>query len=187
MGPLLLVLLLSTALAPAGSNSDYIRAAEKIDLIVADRAPGGSTISLSSEEINAYARGELAKAEVEGIRDTKVELGEALVTASALVDFARLSQARGGASGWLVSRLLSGEQPVSVTVRVQSKGGQARVDIERVEISGLQLEGDMLDLLVDNFFLARYPDAVIGEPFELEHNIEEIRVRPARVDIKIGG
>ena len=149
MGRILLALLVSTGLAPTGSNSDYIRAKQKIELIAADRAPLGSTISLSFEEINAYARGEIASAVPEGIRNTKVELDHGSATGSALVDFAKLLEAREDSSGWLLGRLLDGERPVSVTVRLQSSEGQARVDIDRVEISGVALEGATLDFLVD--------------------------------------
>ena len=55
-------------------------------------------------------------------------------------DFGKLRRAQGHPPGWLMSKLLDGERPVRVTVRIRSANGQATVDVERVEISGLQID-----------------------------------------------
>jgi hypothetical protein len=76
---------------------------------------------------------------------------------------------------------------VAVTVEVQSANGRCTVYLRKVEISGVSATGTVLDLLVKTFFLPLYPDAKIGEPFELGHRIEWIAIRPAAVYVKING
>lgn len=87
--------------------------------------------------------------------------------------------------GWLMARLLAGERPVRVKARIRSGGGRATVDLERVEISGLTVSGAALDFLIRNFVLPYYPEAKIGQPFELAHRIERLEVRPSEVRVLI--
>src|ERR1035441_3155628 len=82
-----------------------------------------------------------------------------------------------------MSKLLDGERPVSVTARIRSSAGRATVDIERVEISGIVIDGRTLDFLIQNFLLPMYPDAIIGRPFELGHRIDRIDVSPSAVAV----
>jgi hypothetical protein len=85
-----------------------------------------------------------------------------------------------------MSKLLDGERPVSVTARIQSGGGKATVDVQSVEISGLTVDGKMLDFLIQNFLLPMYPDAVVGKPFELGNRIDRLDIQPGSVTAIIG-
>jgi hypothetical protein len=55
-----------------------------------------------------------------------------------------------------------------------------------VEISSVTIDGKTLDFLIQNFLLAKYPDAIVGRPFELGHRIERLDVQPAAVGVVIG-
>jgi len=94
------------------------------------------------------------------------------------MDFGKLRRAHGYQTGWLMSKLLDGDRPVSVTARIRSAGGRATVDLQRVEISGVAIDGRTLDFLIENILLPLYPDAVVGRPFELGHRIERLEVGP---------
>jgi len=85
-----------------------------------------------------------------------------------------------------MSKLLDGERPVRVTVRIRSANGQATVDVERVEVSGLQIHGQTLDFLIDNFLLALYPDARVGQPFEIGSRVDRIETAPGAATVVIG-
>ena len=98
----------------------------------------------------------------------------------------KLRRALGYQTGWLMSKLLDGDRPVSVTARIRSAGGRATVDLQRVEISGVAIDGGTLDFLIENVLLPLYPNAVLGRPFELGHRIEKLDVRPAAVAVLIG-
>jgi hypothetical protein len=110
-----------------------------------------------------------------------VVLGDGKATGIALIDFLKLRHARGVESGWIMRQLLKGERPVKVTTRIESGQGRATVHLERVEISGVPISGSALDFLVDKFLLTLYPEAKIGRPFELQHRVDRVEIRPAEV------
>ena len=73
-------------------------------------------------------------------------------------------------------KLFEGEREVAVTARIRSGGGQGTVDVERVEISGVAIEGAMLDFLIENYLKPNYPNARIGQPFPLHKHVDRIEV-----------
>jgi len=73
-----------------------------------------------------------------------------------------------------------------VTARVRSGGGRAQVDVERVEISGVTIDGGTLDFLIQNVLLPLYPTAAVGRSFELGHRIDRIEVGPGAAEVVIG-
>jgi len=172
---------MATALAAA--YTDYASAKRKLDLIGSDRLQPGARVELTDLELNAYAQHEAPP----GVRDPRLEIAASgLATGSAVVDFNRLQRAQGHPPGWLMTKLLEGERPISVTARVTSANGQARVDVERVTVSGMEIDGRTLDFLIHNFLLAVYPDAAVDRPFELSHHIDRLEVRPRGVNVVIG-
>jgi hypothetical protein len=166
-----------------GSRSEYASAQRKLELIENDRLKPGSKVTLSQRELNAYVEQELPKVAPEGVREAKLELGPSAATGSALIDFVKLRSAQGKPPGWLIRQMLQGEHPVTVKARINSGGGRATVDVQSVEVSGVTIEGRMLDFLIHNYLLPYYPDAKVGEPFELGHGIDRLDIQPARVDV----
>lgn len=166
-------------------TSDYDSARKKIEDIEQNKPRAGSAVELSLSEINALARWEVAAA-TEGVRNPRVELGNGTASGSALVDFLKLRGAAAPAPNWLLRTILEGERPVTVTARIRSASGRATVDVQRVEVSGIPVSGTALDYLIRNFVLTRYPEAKIGQPFQLSHRVERLEVRPAGVRVLIG-
>jgi hypothetical protein len=166
--------------ALASVSGDYISATQKFDLIESERLKPGSRLDLSAGELTAYAVVEAPP----GVRNPRIQLvSPEVATGTALIDFGKLERAHGYHPGWLMSKLLDGERPVSVTARIQSAAGRARVDVQRVEIAGLEVDGRTLDFLIRNFLLALYPDAAVGRPFDLGHRIEKLDVQPKGVGV----
>jgi hypothetical protein len=123
----------------------------------------------------------------DGVRNPRLELvANGLARGTALIDFARVQRSQGNPPGWLMAMLLEGERPVSVSVRIHSSKGQATVDVERVEISGMSIEGAALDFLIQHFVLGLYPSAVVGRPFPIGHRVERVDVRPRGVTVVVG-
>ena len=171
------------ATAAAGAFDLYSSVQQKFDLISSDRLRAGARIELSTAELNAYAQHEVPA----GVRNPKLELlagGE--VTGSAMVDFGKVRRAQGEEPGWLMSKLLDGERPVSVTVRIHSSAGTANVDVERGDVSGVEIDGTVLDFLIQNVLLPLYPNAMVGRTFGLSHRIDRLEVGPAGVSVVIG-
>lgn len=170
-------------MALGAASSDYLSAKRKIGLIESDGLKAGTRVELTAAELNAYVERELP----EGVRNPKVRLvAREMASGAALVDFGKLRRAQGYQPGWLMSKLLDGERPVSVTARIRSSAGRATVDVQRVEISGIAIDGRTLDFLIQNLLLPLYPYAVVSRPFELGHRIEKLDVGPAAVVVLIG-
>jgi hypothetical protein len=174
-------LALTTALCAA--YTEYSSARRKLDLIESDRLRSGARVELSEGELTAYAQHEAPQ----GVRDARLEIAPSgLATGSAMVDFNEVSRSQGHPPGWLMAKLLEGEHPVSVTARVTSANGQARVDVERVTVAGIEIDGATLDFLIQKVLLPLYPDAAVDRPFELAHRVERIEVHPRGVTVVIG-
>ena len=169
-----------------GVSADYAAARRKFDLIESGRVQPGGRVTVSAPELNAWVREQARQAFPDGVRNPTVALGTASATGSALVDFGKVRRAQGHAPGWLASKLLDGERPVQVAVRLRSAGGRATVDVDSVEVSGVTIDGPLLDYLIRNYLLPNYPGAKIGEPFELGHRIERLEVRPAAFAVVFG-
>ena len=161
---------------------DYSSVKRKFSEIEAERLRPGTRVVMSPREIDAYA----AREAPAGVRNPRVELQSGVAKGAALIDFGKIRRAQGYKPGWLMSKLLDGEHPVSVTARIRSGNGQATVDVQSVEISGIQIDGRTLDFLIQNFLLPMYPTAAVGRPFELGHRIERLDVEPGSVGVVIG-
>jgi hypothetical protein len=177
----LFCLLLAIAIASSAAD-DYASAQKKFDQIAAGNLRAGTRVVLSARELTAWSEQQVPT----GVRNPKVELGANAAIGSALIDFGKLRRAQGHPPGWLMSKLLDGERPVRVTTRIRSANGKATVDVERVEISGLLIDGQMLDFLIQNFLLAMYPDAIVGQPFEIGSRVDRIEVAPSAATVVIG-
>jgi len=175
--------LLAVPLLVYSSRSEYTSVQRKLDLIESERLRPGSKVTLSEHELNAYVEQELPKVVPHGVREPRLELGAGTATGSALVDFVKLESARGNPPGWLMRQLLEGEHPVTVKARIASGNGRATVDLQRVEIGGIAIEGRMLDYLINHYLLPYYPGAKVGEPFEMSHRIDRLEVQPTHVDV----
>jgi hypothetical protein len=81
--------------------------------------------------------------------------------------------------------LIEGERPLKVSIRVESANGRATVFLTHVELSGVTLDGSVLDFLIKHIVQPRYPDIKINEPFDLDFNIDRIEIQPPGVRVMI--
>ena len=180
------VWLILVGLLQGGTHSDYLSAKQKVRAIESDRLKPGTRVTFTSPEITAFVAAEAKSVVPEGFRDPKVELGEGEATGTAWIDFGKIRRAQGQQPGWLLSKLLDGEHPVLVRARMSSGSGRATVNVLRVEVSGVGLEGRPLDFLIQTYLKAYYPEAKVDEPFELGHRIDRIEVKPSGATVVIG-
>jgi hypothetical protein len=157
----------------------------KLDSIEAQHLKRGSTVTFTPEEINAWARVKVPEIVPKGIRDQHVDLSTGAAVASGLVDFLKMRQGKGQATNWFMSRLIEGERPLKVSLRLESGGGRCTVYLTRVELSGVSANQTVLDFLVKTFFMPLYPDAKINQPFDLDYDIDRIDIRPRGVTVTI--
>lgn len=159
----------------------------KLDAIESGKLRPGASVLFTPGEIHDWLKDHATVLASYGVRNLRVALGTGRVTAYAQIDFLKLKQtATGEAPGWIGKELLAGERPVSVTVRVQSRAGRARVDVERVEISGVPVEGAALDFLIRAYLIPAWPEAKVDEWFRLNPRVDRIAVAPDGVSVHAG-
>lgn len=174
---------LVSAASVATAFDDYLSAKQKIDRIESGNLKAGTHLELTAPELNAY----ITRQAPAGVRNPKIlVVAPGVASGTAMVDFNKLQRAQGNEPSWLMSKLLEGEHPVSVTARIRSSAGHATVDLDRVEISGVAVDGRTLDFIIRNIVLPQYPDVMVSKPFELAYHIDRLDVRPAAVGVEIG-
>lgn len=184
MRRLLALIILCAPVLTAGDV--YVRnALAKLKMLEDGKAKRGSVVVFSVQEINSWAYYMIPGIVPQGIRNEKVTLGNDTGTAYALMDLLKMRHAQGKATGWMMSRMIEGERPVTVSIHLKSGGGQCVVDLTRVEISGVAATGSVLDFLVKTFFMPLYPTAKIGQQFEIGYNIDRIDLRPSGVRVTL--
>ena|SRR6266542_2919193 len=167
------------------SYAEYVSATHKFKLIESDRLRPGTRMAFTAGELNAYVQQEAAEAFPAGVRAPKLVLTNGGATGTAFIDFGKVRRAQGHPPGWLMAKLLDGERPVEVAAQIRSGGGRAEVDVQSVKISGHAIEGRALDFLIRYYLQPNYPDAKVGTPFELQHRIERLDVKPGSVNVII--
>ncbi|MBZ5578473.1 MAG: hypothetical protein LAP40_18065 [Acidobacteriia bacterium] len=178
---------LAACVATLGAvSSDYLSVERKFRSIESGQLQTGSRVHLSPRELNAYVEHQLP-AVTGGVRQPRLRLiRPGVAEGTALVNFAEIGRSQGHPPGWLMSQLLEGEHPVSVTATIRSASGSATVNLLSVEISGVKIEGETLHFLIQHFLLPLYPNAAVDRPFELGDRIEKLDVQPSGVDVLIG-
>jgi len=179
-----LLLLAVTASILLAGDSLADSAQKKLDSI-SDRKPKpGAVVTLSAKEVNAWIQEKAGKAFPEGIRNEHIDLGPGTADGTALMDLTKISKTKNGVNP-LIARLIEGERPVRIAIRVESAKGRATVFLTHVELSGVAIDGSILDFLIKHFVQPRYPDIKINEPFDLDFNIDHIEMQPTGVRILI--
>ncbi len=175
----LLALALPLSIGLLASRADYLNAKRKFDAIEKYQMKPGAWVPLPANELNAYVQVEMREVAPQGVRDPKIELGgNGIATGRAMINFLKIQNTRGAEPNWLVKKLLDGEREVAVTAKIASAAGKATVYVQRVEISGIPVEGATLDFLIENYLLPNYPNAKINRPFDLRYKMERLQVNP---------
>lgn len=182
LAPLLCALALFVSAATVTETAN-----RKFASIESSRLPSGTRIDLSINELNAWVN---EKAHIYapggGARNLRLELRDGEATGYALIDFVKLRQATSGEEpSWIMRNMFSGERPVMVKARFQSQNRRARVDVLRVEVSGVPIQGSALDFLIRNWLRPTFPNAHVNEWFNLGLRIERFTVRAGGASVFI--
>jgi hypothetical protein len=181
----LAVLLTMACLSYAAVDPLAEAARNKITSIKKDKAAPGSTIVLSSQELNAWARAELGEEDL-GVKSPKIVLGPGSLHLEAVADFGKLAGGKNNQDGML-AKMLAGDRTIKMAMRPEAASGKLTVHLDLVEISGVQLTGTLLRLAASLVLAKLSGDIVLDEPFKLGHNVDSASVSPEAVRINIAG
>ena len=108
--------------APALTAGDaYCRSAlAKLHSLDLGQVKPGAVVTFSVQEINSWAYYMIPGIVPEGIRNEKVTLGNDVGTAFALMDLLKMRHAQGKATNWIMAKMIEGERPVTIAIRLQS-------------------------------------------------------------------
>ncbi len=163
---------------------DSQSARRKLEFIERGHPAAGTRVLFTPPEINGWLADEARARAPRAARNLRLELGSGRATGYGEIDFLQLHQATTGAApNWLLKNLLAGERPVRVSAIFHSENGRGRVDVERVEISGVVIEGPALDFLIENFVRPMFPYAMVAEWFPLQYGVDHVTVSPAGVAV----
>ncbi len=164
------------------SWNDWQSAQRKAQWIEANRWPPARQIYFSAPELLALGMSEINAAAPGAIKNAVLQLQRKGATATGIVDFdllRRLQKSSDSSTDWLLSKLLTGQHPISVTVQVSSANGQMTVHPTLVQVSGVTLTGRTLHFMIDNFVQPHFLNSVIDRPFPLSPHLREVQVTPA--------
>jgi len=179
---------LAIAGVAAATLAESTSAERKFQRLESGRVLPGSRIDFTPGELNSWTRDQARARVSQSVSNLRLEFAAGRVTGRADVDFVKLRQAfTGEPPGWLMQNLFAGVRPVVVTARIQSAHGRARVDVDRVEVSGVPIEGSALDFLIDNFVRPQFPDARVSQWFHLSYHVDHFTVGPSGVSVFVGG
>jgi hypothetical protein len=178
-----LLLTLSVPLLPAPTKMDGLTAEQKIDLIENRKVPPGTQVSFREPELNTYLERKAQEIVPDGLKSPRLVIRDGKATGTAVIDFVKMRHAQGADTGWMMRKLLDGEHPVQVVGTLKSANGNARVDIESLEIGGVSIKGRALDLLIRTFVHPIYPNVKVGQTFELGYNLERIELKPGVANV----
>ncbi len=162
-------------------------ASRKFARIEEGRLPAGTRVDLTAAELTAWARSEAQDYAPGAVRNALLRTGSGEATGTASIDFLKLrSAATGEDPGFLMRNLFAGERSVKVVARFESRNRKARVHVVRVEVSGVVIEGSVLDFLIQNWLKPTFPDVKVDEWFDLGYRIDHFTVAPIGVSLFIG-
>lgn len=165
------------AVLSLASEASLTPAQQKISMIERGRWPASGSIAFTPRELLALGMSQINAAAPGAVLNPTLHLGQNGATATALVDFDLLKNAnRSGQSNGLLSRLISGQQSVSVSVGITSAHGKMTVHPTAVSVSGYSVTGPALNFLVQNFLVSPYPETVIDRPFALPPGVSRVEV-----------
>ncbi len=185
--PMGLALLTAGLLLLPAATSPADLAHRKFGQMEDGKLAAGTRIDLSAAELNAWAADEARIWAPGATRNIHLDLRTGEATGTILVDFARLNKAVTGEDpGGLMKNLFAGERPVTVRARFESNNRRARVDVERVEVSGVPIEGATLNFLIEEWLKPTFPDVKVNQWFDLGFRIDRFTVSPGGVMIYVG-
>ena len=165
-----------------GALTDWQTAQRKAHLIELNRWPSSRRMNFTARELLALGMSEIDAAAPGAVTNPALQLQFNSATATAMADFDLLRKSRKPSSSttdWLLSRLITGQHPIAVTVQVSSANNQMTVHPTMVQISGMTLSGRTLHFAIENLVQPYFSTVVVDRPFRLSPHLSQVQITPA--------
>ena len=167
-------------LAGAGVSPEAsLSAADKLQRLAEGDFESGATVELSEDEVNSYIQFHVAAVVPEGVDDVSVTFREGGAVLRARVDLDKAGTSNESISP-LMRLLLQGTRAIVADIDFAATGGSASGKLTSVTVDGAELSGPLLEWFVEALAPAELRPFVMGEEFQLESGVSEIRLGPGR-------
>lgn len=180
---LALVILLNPLLRAAQNPDAAVRMERKLQHVESNGRlphPDQTPTKFTELEIDAY----LASGDVQlppGVQSARFEEQPGIVTATTRVDFDKL-KAGASSSNPLLS-IFTGVHEVVTVAHTHGSGGQGFVQVDSVALDGVQIPRFVLQIFVDKYLKAKYPQAGLDSRFALPNKIDTATVGSQSVTV----
>ncbi len=175
-----LTVLAAASLLNAMSLEESKTATAKLERVTEGELEPSETVELTEAEINSFLHYEYAREMPDGVRGLRVRFEPDIGVVNAMVDFQKLASNSSDGPGRFLLWMLSGEREVVARTRYVSSNGEARVDIESFKVNGREMKGPLLDWLVNTYVAPNMDGFELGEPVQLGHNLDQVRLERAK-------
>jgi hypothetical protein len=173
----------------AEDSSSLVRSlTEKIARVTARGDSGPANVHVSEAELNAYLNDSSSGLELPpGLTDIVVTFKKGGVKVRGWIDLERLQDDLPESVSQFASglALIGRGVPVELEGRLESGGGVARLDLERVQIAVLSVPIDqVVELVAKSTRGRRYPQGYdLRTPFRLPCSMQKVELEPGRAQI----
>ena len=180
---LAIVLAAATVCAPLAAAAETptpqaaAEASRKIDRIREAHESGASfgELRLTELEANSYVAYELAPDIPAGVSQITLQFTPGRMSGSTVVDFDRLKRGLSTPPNPVADFLLRGVHTIGAEGSVSGRNGIGQFQLERVLLDGVALPQMVVDYLIEQYLIPRFPDAAINRPFVLPFSIDSFR------------
>jgi hypothetical protein len=152
-------------------------AARKFEQIAEAHDSGESfgTIRVSEHEANSYLAFDLAADIPAGVSDIVLQFTPGRISGSSVMDFDKLKEGLQTQPHPIAMFLLRGVHTVGVEGSTSGMNGTGQFQLERVLLDGVELPQMVVEYMIEQYLLPRYPSAAINRPFALPYSIDSFR------------
>ena len=156
------------AAASAGAKMEQIREAYE---------SGGSfgMLQITELEANSYLAYEFSYALPYGVSEVLLRFEPGRIGGSAVVDFDRLKEGFDTPPNPIADFLLRGVHGIEMEGTAWGLDGTGEFRLERVLFDGVELPRPVIDYMIEQYLLPRYPNTAIDRPFQLPFSIDDFR------------
>src|SRR5919108_5250941 len=142
--------------------------------------PDTTPTEFTEQEVNAYFADGRVKLP-NGVQSVRFEGQPDLISSTARVDFDRIKAGQHSSNPLL--SVFSGVHNVDVKAHARGMGHKGYVEVESVELDGVEIPHFVLQLFVDKYLKPKYPEIGINSEFALPDKIDTAKVGQHRLTV----
>jgi hypothetical protein len=160
----------STKHSTGKQSQQYSSAETKLDKVARHQSGTAQTTQFSADELSAYVN-EGGVALPNGVENVKFSSTPRTIVAVTKVDFDKITAGKSSMNPLMI--LFNGVHDVTVTADAQAAGGTANVNIQSVQIDGVNVPRAALEYFVSKYITPKYGENVgMNNTFKLPANID---------------